>query len=70
VFKRLVQWSVSPQDNGDGGAAGLNDSGRFTARLSFDDNTWAVTTLQIPAPSAGVLALMGLGAMGCRRRNV
>jgi hypothetical protein len=70
VFKRLVQWSVSPQDNGDGGAAGLNDSGRFTARLSFDDNSWAVTTLQIPAPSAGVLALMGLGAMGRRRRNV
>lgn len=69
VFKRLVGWSVSSQDNGDGGAAGLNDSGLFVARLNFGDNTWAVTTLQIPAPSAGVLALMGLGAMSRRRRG-
>lgn len=69
LFKTLSIFSVLGSDNGDGGAGGLNDNGQFAANLFFEDGTWAVTTLFVPAPGAASLAILGFGAFARRRRR-
>jgi uncharacterized protein (TIGR03382 family) len=69
IFKTVSQFSVHNADNGDGGSSGLNDNGTFVVSLAFTDNSWAYVTAQIPAPSTGAMALLGLGMLGRRRRK-
>jgi hypothetical protein len=69
IFKTISAFSVAALGNGDGGVEGLNDSDILTARLTFTDATWSVVKLQVPAPSAGGLALLGLGVLARRRRR-
>lgn len=69
VFKTVSQWTIFGESNGDGAGGAFNDAGQFAASVRFTDNSWAVVKLTVPAPSAGALALLGLGAMARRRRR-
>ncbi|MBY0313848.1 MAG: hypothetical protein K2W85_17420, partial [Phycisphaerales bacterium] len=69
VFKSILTWNISTQDDGNGGTLGMNDAGVITAYITFNEGGWGVVKLQIPAPSTGILALLGVGAMARRRRR-
>ncbi len=67
--------SYNSNSNGDGGVLSLNDSGQFTffansagAGGAFGANN-VLMVMQIPAPGAGALALLGLAAANRRRRR-
>jgi hypothetical protein len=67
--------SYNAASNGDGGVACLNDNGQFTffANSSGAGGAFGVNNvlmeMQIPAPGAGALALLGLAAVARRRRR-
>lgn len=75
VFKYITQFGVNNQDDGNGSTMGFNDNGQFVAWLRLSDTPGGTATstsyvvLNVPAPSAGALALVGLGAMARRRRR-
>jgi uncharacterized protein (TIGR03382 family) len=75
VFKYISQYGVNSGDNGDGSSVGLNDDGTFVAWVRLADapggnpTSTSYVVLQIPAPATAVLGLVGLGAMGRRRRR-
>ncbi|MBX3386305.1 MAG: hypothetical protein KF768_07025 [Phycisphaeraceae bacterium] len=52
----------------DGKARTLNDNAQITFAATFTDGSAGVFVTSIPAPGAGLLALMGLAAVGRRRR--
>lgn len=67
--------SYSSASNGDGGVVSLTDSGLFTFFASSSGTggafgvNGAIVTMQIPAPGAGAMALLGLAAVSRRRRR-
>jgi hypothetical protein len=67
--------SYNSTSNGDGGVMCLNDNGLFTfyANSSGAGGAFGVNNvlmvMQIPAPGAGAMALLGLAAIGRRRRR-
>ncbi len=68
-FKTILTWNINTQDDGNGGTLGMNDAGLITARVEFNEGGWGIVKFQVPAPGAGVMALLGLGVMGRRRRR-
>lgn len=75
VFKYITQFSYNNTDDGNGAALGFNDAGQVVTWVRLADTfggsntSTAYIVLAVPAPGAGMLGLLGLGAVARRRRR-